>query len=195
MWTIPLKSDKIYRRCTPAGGAPLKQRTADAAYFIITGLPECDKGFGGFIRAFAVGGKDRNGISDRGHPRRTGPVPARQAALAGQAGHGGGAGRLRFCVGRQQGGTEAAGLAAQTPLHPAVSGRQPRKLPDAGTVPGDRTVRRQGPEPWRQPVPCVPGQHSGAGGQKVPVLRRGRKPGQRRAGAGGELVEGRDALR
>ena len=37
-------------------------------------------------------------------------------------------GDFRLCVGRQQGGTEKAGLAAQAPVYPAVSGRQPRKL-------------------------------------------------------------------
>ena len=47
-----------------------------------------------------------------------------KAALAGQTGYRGGTGRLWLCVGRQQGGTEKAGLAAQAPVYPAVSGRR-----------------------------------------------------------------------
>ena len=96
---------------------------------------------------------------------------AKQAlSQAGQKGHCGGAGRFWLCVGRQRRRAQAAGLAAQAPLHDSVSGRQPRKLRPAGTVPGDGAVRRQGAEPWRQRVPCVPGQCAGAGRQDLSLL-------------------------
>lgn len=51
------------------------------------------------------------------------------------------------------------------------------KLRPAGTVPGDGTFRRQGAEPWRQRIPCVPGQCAGAGGQELSLLRRRGKSG------------------
>ena len=138
--------------------------------------------------------EDRNGISDRGHPRRHRPLQARQAALAGQTGYRGGTGRLWLCVGRQQGGTEKAGLAAQAPVYPAVSGRQPRKLRPFKAVSHRGTLWRQGAGTGRQCVPCVPRQRAGTGRKKVSVLWRCGKSGPGGPGTRRELVEGRNAL-
>ena len=65
-----------------------------------------------------------------------------------------------------KGGTEKAGLAAQAPVYPAVSGRQPRKLRPFKAVSHRGTLWRQGAGTGRQCVPCVPRQRAGIGEKK-----------------------------
>ena len=142
MWTIPLKSDKIYGiRLRCAARRKINFAASVLCSIIITGLPGCYKSLAVFYTVLSL----RQG------------------------------GQEWYILQRRR--AQAAGLAAQAPLHDSVSGRQPRKLRPAGAVPGDRAVRRQGTEPWRQRVPCVPGQRAGAGGQDLSLLRRCGKSG------------------